>query len=217
LRREKHENVTNPFWISIGDLMSGLLMLFILITATVFYYLGNVQRTRLEAFTVLEKRLKKAGLQDKIKAEKGSLVLADEILFEYDKAVLDSEGQKLLGNAIPLIADVFIGNSTVFKGLVSINIEAYASEFGYMDKKQMYLTLERAKTVWEFIYDLPTFPSRLKDPFLKKLQVTGLGNMRAKSWKDYPQDRKVVFRFHFRNTMEEIFSLSGILNSKTLE
>jgi len=193
--RSTKRTVEHDYWISVGDLMSGLLLLFVLLIVTL---LANTDGSKERVFTVLEEELKKAGLADAVKlGEDNFVMIKDNLLFELDKWDLTLEGKSLLDTAVVIISKSIKEDAT---SIYSIDIEGYASEKGRAEIHNMDLSIRRAQAVWEYIYSMPNFMN--KKMLLNKLKVSGFGNFRAKSSRDQENDRKVMFHFQFINPLD---------------
>ena len=110
LYRPELEQTENPYWISISDLITGLLIIFIL---TLCYYILNYsQKTtqlaesyikRKHILEVIQKELELKGIKVKIDLEHGVLHLPEGILFDSGKAEIKEEGINLLKQLAPIL------------------------------------------------------------------------------------------------------------------
>lgn len=204
--RELTEEQDSGVWLSVGDLMSGLLMFFALLFIAVSAQLLNYQ----ELIKDLPQKILSA-VQDKvgekgsfsIDAQTGDISLEDKILFNEGKAVLNLQGQKFLSEFIPLYSEIIFSNPEYEKQVIRIIIEGHTSSKGE-EKANLELSFKRALAVNEYIATLD-FPT--KDKFKQKLLAGGRGEIDANQNFDDPKDRKVMFRFQFkREDLQQIFN-----------
>ncbi len=208
---KKGKQKESPFWISVSDLMSAVLLIFILVTMSLMYELSSSVRVKSRVYQLLSERLKEAGLKTDIDSRSGTISIADTVLFESNEALFKSGSKIFLNKLIPIISDVLLSDVEIEKEVYAVDIEGYASEQGHMEKDMMILSLQRSLGVWLHIYDMNQFPNKKK--FLKIIKVCGWGNMKATDYRDLPKDRRVVFQLQFRGTMKRLESL---LMDKTL-
>lgn len=210
-------NDSNPFAISISDLMAGMVMFFFLICIFLLFQIVDQteslerekerakveiakQKEELESknnsnniFVVSEERFKEAGLNVKVDPRSGTYTIDDELLFDLNNHVLKTDGRKFLDKFIPILASVLFENDSIRGNLLSIDIEGYSSEKKKDKSKMMDLSLRRSISVWNHIRKMGV---RDKDSLVFYTKVCGYGNVRAKSEKDQKEDRKVIFRIN---------------------
>lgn len=200
---ERNEDVS--FWMSIGDLMSGLVMVFILIMAYAFLSISSSDVSQKAVLTILEKEFKKAKIKVDVDKKTGAIIIKDKILFDSDKVVLKQGGEQLLQAMVPILSKVILANPEVKKEIISVQIEGYAASRGFKPVRSMKISMERSLSVWKYILTMDNVYQ--KDSFLRKLKVVGMGNMNASSTEDLQKDRKVVFYLEFRNLLEKIIEI----------
>ncbi len=168
-------NDSNPFAISISDLMAGMVMFFFLICIFLLFQIVDQteslerekerakveiakQKEELESknnsnniFVVSEERFKEAGLNVKVDPRSGTYTIDDELLFDLNKHVLKTDGRKFLDKFIPILASVLFENDSIRGNLLSIDIEGYSSEKKKDKSKMMDLSLRRSISVWNHI------------------------------------------------------------------
>lgn len=186
-------------WLSIGDLMSGLLMFFALLFITVMVQLRQYQ----EAFDKLPLVVLNAietgiGGNDivTVDSETGDVSIRDRILFDEGSDKLRPEGKLFLQKFIPIYSEVIFANDLFDRQIARVVIEGHTSSKG-REQKNMELSLRRALSVADYIFsDEVNFPT--KSRFKKKILAAGRGELDADTTRDRAGDRKVVFRFQFR-------------------
>ncbi|WP_330203835.1 OmpA family protein [Cyanobacterium sp. Dongsha4] len=190
------EEQDSGVWLSVGDLMSGLLMffalLFIAVSAQLVEYDNVIKKIPL---AIIEATKNIEGVGDSIKVDpNGDLSLDDKILFDEGKATLKPEGKQFLKLFIPVYSQTIFTDEIFDEQVSRIIIEGHTSSKGE-EKDNMELSFQRALAVIEYINTIE-FPE--KNQFKKKLLAAGRGEIDAEKSFDNPQDRKVMFRFQFK-------------------
>lgn len=207
------EEQDSGVWLSIGDLMSGLLMFFALLFITVQVQL-HTQILRAKQLENELARYKKAvdelpvrildALEGKVgnsgtfqvDPETGDVSIGDRILFDEGSAELKPEGERFLQQFIPTYSEVIFSDNLFDRQIIRIIIEGHTSSKG-ADKDNMELSLRRSLAVSDYILsDRLNFPSKAN--FRQKILASGRGEIDSEQKFDNPSDRKVVFRFQFR-------------------
>ena len=228
---ETEEAEDSSVLLSIGDLMSGLLMFFALLFITVQIQLNdqvkvlNQKIARIEklerelvtyrkAFEALPQIIVKT-LEGKlggkdiftVDPETGDVSIRDRILFDENSAALKPEGKKFLQAFIPLYSRIIFSDKKFENQIAKIVIEGHTSSKG-TEQENLNLSLRRAESVANYILSnelkLPT-----KSKFEAKILAAGRGEIEAKKDRDDARDRKVVFRFQFRRETLPNFSLGN--------
>jgi len=184
-------------WLSIGDLMSALLMLFALLLIVTLLQLTReaekTQNSRIVIIRTLENQLKAEGITAEVDQKTGDISILDSVLFDRNSAALKPEGIKFLGRFIPLYAEVLLANDEIASQITLLIVEGHTSISGSW-KHNMNLSVERSASVFSQI-DKMEFP--FKQKMIKKLLVAGRGPAAANADVDTYSDRKVVFRIQF--------------------
>ncbi|KPQ38873.1 MAG: putative outer membrane protein [Phormidium sp. OSCR] len=185
-------------WLSIGDLMSGLLLFFALLFVTVMVKLRDYQQAFEQLpIVVLNAMERELGGQDiEVDERTGDVSIGDRILFDYNSATLKPEGQAFLQQFIPTYSQVIFSNPDLEHEIVRIIIEGHTSASGTA-AGNLNLSLQRSQAVFNYIAsDAVQFPH--KEAFQQKLLPAGRGSLDANPERDDPGDRRVVFRFQLR-------------------
>lgn len=185
-------------WLSIGDLMSGLLLFFALLFVTVMVKLRDYQQAFEQLpIVVLNAIERELGGQDiEVDERTGDVSIGDRILFDYNSATLKPEGQAFLQQFIPTYSQVIFSNSDLENEIVRIIIEGHTSSSGTA-AANLNLSLQRSQAVFNYIAsDAVQFPN--KEAFQQKLLPAGRGALDANPERDDPGDRRVMFRFQLR-------------------
>lgn len=104
VRRSRHQEEEESYFISMADMMVGLLFVFIVL---LLYFalqfrqttetLTGASETRRQILTQLEQRLKNRGLKVSIDTDTGVLRLPEDVLFDTGQADLTPEGLRAVG------------------------------------------------------------------------------------------------------------------------
>ncbi|MDB9312027.1 OmpA family protein [Spirulina sp. CS-785/01] len=197
LQDEILEEQDSGIWLSIGDLMSGLLMFFALLFITVMVQLKQYQEAFDNLPLVILNTLREevpGGDQLKVDTKTGDVSIADAILFDEGSAELKPQGKKFLRNFIPVYSQVIFSNEKFENSITRVIIEGHTSSKG-TEKNNMELSLRRSVSVADYISSIDF---ATQDKFNKKLLAAGRGEIDADQTSDQPSDRKVVFRFQLK-------------------
>ena len=216
LQLEVHqEEEENSVMLSIGDLMSGLLMVFALLFIIVFVQyqvafqkakeLEEKVRKYEETFknlpeiirSQLEQAIGKGSFA--VDPKTGDLQIGDRILFDEDSANLNPNGKTFLRGFIPAYSNIIFKLPNELQEQVSrISIEGSTSSSG-TDQENMDLSLRRASAVYQYIFSDRSFPNfETKSKLKKKMLVAGRGLLDANQKIVDAKDRRVTFRFQVR-------------------
>ncbi|GGF67406.1 OmpA family protein [Alteromonas lipolytica] len=185
-------------WLSIGDLMSALLMIFALLLISALVQIAEVseksKNNRVMIIKGLEDGFKAAGIDAAPNPETGDISITNSVLFQQDDYLLKDVGKSFLDKFIPIYSQVVFQNQATADEVVRIVVEGHSSSEGNFEHN-MRLSVLRANSVFEYI-SLMDFPN--KNAFFTKLLISGRGAIEADQSIANEEDRKVVFRFQFK-------------------
>lgn len=189
---------TSGIWLSVGDLMSGLLLFFALLFVTVMVQLKQYQealdRLPVVVLNAIEREL--GGNEIAVDPQTGDVSIGDRILFDKNSAELKPEGRQFLREFIPIYSNVIFSNPDFDEQVVRILVEGHTSSSGEA-AKNLELSLRRSLAVANYIAsDAMQFPHKAQ--FQQKLLASGRGELDANPNADEASDRKVVFRFQLK-------------------
>lgn len=204
MKKANHEEKFTP-WLPNSDLMIGLVMALCLIVVFYMQQLDKTKDTKAKVFSILEQELKEAGINPKVNSQTGTIEIADNILFDSNRAELSEQGKRYIEGLTPALAKAFQTVKGADDEIVSIDIEGHASQNikdkGFI-KQMMSLSLARSQNVWKQIYETD-IPENYPD-FIRKVRIAGWGNTLATSKEDNESERKVVFKLQFVNKATEV-------------
>lgn len=209
-RKETHIEETN-YWLSIGDLMASILMIFMLLFIVKTIETGQELRKKeeiIQKFTGLKKNIiskiesdfKERGIKIDINPQTGTVKIDDKILFNTGEYLLKPEGKKYLNEFVPIYVNLLLNDEEVKKELSQIIIEGHTDDVGsYI--YNMELSQKRAFEVIKYIYEeMPIFNGRNE---LKKY-ITANGRSKVKVLFDETgkvnrdKSRRVEFQFKLK-------------------
>lgn len=186
-------------WLSIGDLMSVLLMIFALLLISALVQISEVhensQTTRVVIIKGINDALKGAGIEVQANSETGDISILDSILFDRNEYRLKPSGKEFLDQFVPIYSDVIFQSKQTSDEVSRIVIEGHSSSEGLFDRN-MELSVLRANSVAKYINSMD-FAHKL--PFFDKAMISGRGPIEANQEATEPADRKVKFRFQFKD------------------
>ncbi|CAH6884231.1 chemotaxis protein MotB [Vibrio splendidus] len=186
-------------WLSIGDLMSVLLMIFALLLISALVQISEVhensQTTRVVIIKGINDALEGAGIEVQANSETGDISILDSILFDRNEYRLKPSGKAFLDQFVPIYSDVIFQSKQTSDEVSRIVIEGHSSSEGSFDRN-MELSVLRANSVAKYINSMD-FAHKL--PFFDKAMISGRGPIEANQEATDPADRKVKFRFQFKD------------------
>jgi len=224
MKKKKLNMTNNSFWMSTGDLMAGILFIFILLFVV---QLLNVQ-SKLETKEKIIKELasvknkiianlngefKDDALKVQINPDDGSIVLDEKILFDSNKSVLKPEGKKYLKEFIPKYVKLLLGDEEIRKSIDVILIEGHTDDVGSYFYN-LELSQKRAYAVVDYIFNqMGDF--KYKNLLKKYITANGRSYVNLKYKPDGSVDRNKSRRVEFQFKLKNDETLKKVL--KTLE
>lgn len=185
-------------WLSIGDLMSALLMIFALILIVTLLQLTEKieeeQNSRVIIIQALEQKLTEKGIDAQVDPTTGDISILQSVLFDLNDAKLRPAGIALLNDFVPIYGSVIFSDPDIAEQIQYVVVEGHTSSDGYRSSN-MALSTARANAVANLIYS-SQFEN--KEQLIQKLLVSGRGEAESNQLEPDPNDRKVRFRFQFK-------------------
>lgn len=206
------EEQDTGIWLSIGDLMSGLLMFFALLFVTAMVQVRETQEELQKSQKELQKYQEAfnnlplvilntfqqelpPGTEVKVDPKTGDVNIPTAVLFDQNSAELNPQGKKFLQQLIPVYSRIIFSREEFQDAVRHVIVEGHTSSEGEQDFN-LRLSLQRAAAVTDYISSELEFAT--KSQFQQKLLAAGRGERDADPKTDNPNDRKVVFRFQLR-------------------
>jgi outer membrane protein OmpA-like peptidoglycan-associated protein len=207
---KKTEKDGESHWLSISDLMSGLMMVFLFIAVSYMYHIQkiakNYAQTKQEIYKALYEEfkndLKKPSWNATIDKKTLSITFnAPSVQFERNKSTLKDEYKTVLNDFFPRYLKVL---KKYKEEINEIRIEGHTSSIWNTHSsdteayfKNMKLSQDRARTVLEYVYSL-----QASDPYRPwmKTHVAAIGFSSAhpiikeNGEEDFNASRRVTFR-----------------------
>ncbi len=224
--QNKNKQTQNNSWIGFGDLMTGMMLVFIILSLAFISISKQKIDEAIEDKKKIEKLIKNANeIQKKVEekrkniiiilanklamnnikvdynVEKGTVTIAQDILFLQKKSDLNLEGKSFI-ELFAVTLDKNIFNNDEYRNTIKyIHIEGYASKEG-TDNHNFALSFHRAKNVWNFMTDSNIV---FKSTMQHKLNIVSRGEIEANQNFVDESDRKVIFRFEFYDEYSKLF------------
>lgn len=210
---EDFEDEENNPWLSFSDLLAGVMLVFAVICVDYIQKLDSSKNTKAAVFAKIAEELKMAGIDPKVNPENGTVEISSSIVFDTNSSRLKAEGTDYLSKIVPILSRAIFTVPGAEEEVVSIDIVGYSSQNIRNDKfmnDMMSLSVQRSNTVWSYV--LSNNSIDFHEKFLKKLKVSGWGNIQSNTEQDLETDRKVVFELQFVNPIAKAPNAAEIKN-----
>ncbi|MBU9711376.1 OmpA family protein [Evansella tamaricis] len=211
----KGEQDEGHFWPSFTDLLTAILLCFVLIFIIMMviksFQIEEMKRTidqimgvRVNLIDDLNEEFKESTLGIEIDENTGAMIFNTDILFEFDEAILKPEAFEFLDEFVPAYLDILL-ESGYEEYISEIIVEGHADRTGgYL--YNLELSQERAFSVAEYILG-EDFPyENIQEHLKEKLTVNGRSYTDGRNDDDgnysYEDSRRVEFKFRLKD--EEI-------------
>ena len=153
----------NPFSLSLGDLMAGLLLIFVLLFSFVMLRLENLIEERKSQLDQLDEReqikrllisrlLKElAGFNVEVDPDTGVIRIKEGILFDSGKDELKQKGKEFLRSFTPKYVGVLLANPDVSEHIAQVIVEGHTDNVGSWEFN-LDLSLRRANSVASYLF-----------------------------------------------------------------
>jgi chemotaxis protein MotB len=207
-------NDENIFSLSISDLMTALLLVFILILAGISLKLAEQQEKNKKYLdTISAQQEAKRRIIAQLKGEMdqfdievdpktGAIRIKEAILFEFGKFELKEKGKEFLDKFIPRYVEILFAKKDIREQIGQIIIEGHTDNIGdYL--YNMNLSMDRAYNVVHYVYSEKFTDFDYKDILRKKLSADGRSFVNPISENDTIEgrrkNRRVEFKFSFKD------------------
>ena len=209
LKRKIEENSDgNIFWITMTDLMTGLVLVFVVM----FFYTylnGHYEKVQVEfarenATKSIEKALENQNINATVDAISGVVKISDLELFDINSYNLSDKGKQYLDKFAPAYFNSLFSNEYMNKNLDKIIIQGHTDSQTYIGKytddeqymKNMELSLNRAYSVANYMTNTPYNKSN-GDRLRKMIIVEGASFSQpvlVDGKEDYAKSRRVELK-----------------------
>lgn len=190
------EDDDSNIYLSIGDLMSGLLMFFALLFITALLQLAEKDVPKRLVIGNVVGEMKSNNINVKVNPETGDISIQESILFAKGSTELKPEGKAFLRSFVPVYSGVIFSRPEFEQEISRVVIEGHTSSEGD-EQINLELSVMRSASVHKYIFSDMNFPT--KTSLSQKILAAGRGEIESDQSRDNPGDRKVVFRFQFRS------------------
>ncbi|MCG6133534.1 MAG: OmpA family protein [Nostoc sp. LLA-1] len=190
------EDDDSNIYLSIGDLMSGLLMFFALLFITALLQLAEKDVPKRLVIGNVVGEMKSNNINVKVNPETGDISIQESILFAKGSTELKPEGKAFLRSFVPVYSGVIFSRPEFEQEISRVVIEGHTSSEGD-EQINLELSVMRSASVHKYIFSDINFPT--KTSLSQKILAAGRGEIESDQSRDNPGDRKVVFRFQFRS------------------
>lgn len=202
----------NHYALSIGDVMTGLLAIMILVIMGFILLLKDTYKS-LEYQQTIKKNIIIPKLEEAFKAKNyevvidkdtGVLILKENILFAKDSYQLTKESKDILKDLIPTYSKVVFSNYSVKNEIANIVIEGHTSRERKDDSAYLYnldLSLKRAQSIANFIFSGEFDSLPYLNDLRTKISVVGrsYSDLRIKNDPANSLNRRVEFKIRFKD------------------
>lgn len=204
----------NPFTLSLGDLMAGLLLIFVLLLSFVMLRLENLMEEKRNQLAQLDDReqIKKllisrllielADFDVEVDPNTGVIRIKEGILFDFGKDQLKQAGAEFLRQFIPRYVEVLLADPHVSAHIAQVIIEGHTDNVGSWELN-LALSLRRANSVAAYLFTKEFGTFLHADVLRKLLSANGRSFVQPIASNDTSegraQNRRVEFQFRLKD------------------
>lgn len=166
-QKQNNDNQENIFWVTMTDLMTGLVLVFIVLFFYTFItgHMARVQQdlAKENASKSLQETLKKQDIQASVDPVSGVVKISDLELFDVNSYKLSAKGKAYLDKFAPAYLNSLFSNDYLDKNIDKIIIQGHTDSQTFAGKftedeqymKNMELSLNRAWEVANYMTNTP--------------------------------------------------------------
>lgn len=204
----------NPFTLSLGDLMAGLLLIFVLVLSFVMLRLENLMEEKRNQLAQLDDReqvktllisrllIELADFDVEVDPDTGVIRIKDGILYDFNDDKLSQEGKAFLRQFIPKYVGVLLSESDVSEHIAQIIIEGHTDNSGSWEYN-LNLSLNRANSVAAYLFTEEFGTFDYAKVLRKLLSANGRSFVQPIASNDTSegraQNRRVEFQFRLKD------------------
>lgn len=224
LRRRKKEDEEGNYWLTLSDVMTSLMIIFLLLFVYKILDFNNTIKNYNSALAskeakiqelssvrtkIVERLVNQFGDAIKIDKNTGAIQLKSEILFDPDKSELKPEGKVFLASFIPKYLNVLLGDKEIKENLSRIIVEGHTDDDGeYI--YNLELSQNRALSVVKYILE-----DKANESYRNDIEKFFCGIGRSKSdliIKDNVVQKLDSRRVEFKFQLKDEDTIKSILN-----
>lgn len=211
-RKTEHDE-ENVFWVTMSDMLLGLLMVFMILF--VMAMTGFTQRqikdqaTQSEVAKKLSQALKEQKIDASIDTVTGQVKISDLNLFKVNSYDLTQNGKTYLSKFIPIYVDTVLSNPELADKITNIVIQGHTDSQSFKNTtsktgqftKNMDLSLKRAESVAEYAFQTG-YNKKYTDKLIKTVIVEGKSYtdpVLTNGKENYAKSRRVELKLVLKN------------------
>ena len=214
---DSHEG--NIFWITMTDLMTGLVLVFVVMFFYAFLQ-NNIEKfhqniAKENASKALQESLQNQNIEATVEPGSGVVKISDLELFEINSYKLSSEGKAYLDKFAPTYLNSIFSNEYLAKNIEKIIIQGHTDSQTYIGKysedeqymKNMELSLNRAYAVANYMTNTP-YNKANGDKLRKMIIVEGASfsnPILIDGKEDFSKSRRVELKLVMKQEAKEKF------------
>ena len=214
--RKTEEDVGNIFWITMTDLMTGLVLVFIVMFFYAFIsnHMEKVEQKLAQenANKTLQETLKNENIKASVDAVSGIVKISDLELFDVNSYKLSAKGKAYLDKFTPAYFNSLFINEYMNKNIDKIVIQGHTDSQTFKGKysddeqymKNMDLSLKRAYEVANYMTNTP-YNKQNGNKLRKMIIVEGASfsnPVLVKGKEDYAKSRRVELKLIFKQNKQ---------------
>ena len=204
----------NPFSLSLGDLMAGLLLIFVLLLSFVMLRLENLMEEKRRELELLDdrERIKKLLIKRllnelsefdvEVDPDTGVIRITEGILFDFGRDELKQAGKAFLRQFTPKYVGILLSVPLVKEHIAQVIIEGHTDNVGGYEYN-LGLSLRRAISVAAYLFTDEFGTFRYAEDLKKLLSANGRSFVQPIASNDTEegraQNRRVEFQFRLRD------------------
>ena len=197
----------NPFGLSLGDLMAGLLLIFVLLLSFVMLRLESTigefdERERIKKLLIRRLLQELSEFDVEIDPDTGVIRITEGILFDFGEDELKQVGKEFLRQFTPKYVGILLSDPLVKEHIAQVIIEGHTDNVGGYEYN-LSLSLRRAKSVAVYLFTKEFGTFRYADDLKKLLSANGRSFVQPIAPNDTEegraQNRRVEFQFRLRD------------------
>lgn len=224
-RRQNEDNEENVFWVTMSDMLLGLMMVFmtLFVLAMVGFTQNKIQQqvTQSEVAKKLNSTLKEQKIDATIDPISGQVKISDLELFELNSYTLSNQGKKYLDKFIPIYVNTIFSNPKLSDKITNVVIQGHTDSQTYSNvatkegqfTQNMDLSLKRANAVAEYVFKT-AYNKKYTDKLTQTMIVEGKSYtdpILVNGKEDYGKSRRVELKLIVKDSnIQDLLMKKGV-------